>query len=211
MADRVTMAAPSRVTDGAVALGVGLIVALGLAAGTAGRRRRRKEPPTRAEKRAALVTYLREHLSGADLAVHVVERLRRAQTTTDERQFFSWLYEQLTADRDVVTAILTTLGESSLSPKRLVGQTSGSILKLMAGGSAGDLSLFRTLEALAIGVQGKRCMWRALQTVHGLRLPPGKTFPDLESAAVRQWEAIEQRRQSLVGQTFEAMSGQLHA
>jgi hypothetical protein len=200
------MADRSRVTDVPVAVGVALIVALGLAVGTAARRRRRKEPPTRPEKRAALVAYLREHLSGADLAVHVVERLRRAQTTTDEGQFFKWLYEQIDADREVVKEILTTLGVSSLSAKRLVGQTSGSVLKLMAGGSVGDLSLFRTLEALAIGIQGKRCLWRSLQTVHGLQLPPGKTLPDLESAAVHQWEAIEQRRQSLVGQTFDALS-----
>jgi hypothetical protein len=102
MADRVTMADRSRVTNVPVALGIGLIVALKLAVGTAAQRRRRREPPTRAEKRAALIAYLHEHLSGADLALHVVERLRRAQTTTGERQFYKWLYEQIDADPEVI-------------------------------------------------------------------------------------------------------------
>ena len=107
------------------------------------------------------MTYLHEHLTGADAAIRVVERLRRTQT--DERPLFDWLYNEFEADHQVVQAILRMLGASSGSPKRLLGQASGAVLKRMAGGAAGDLSLFRTLEALALGVQGKRCMWRALQ------------------------------------------------
>jgi hypothetical protein len=65
------------------------------------------------------------------------------------------------------------------------------------------LSLFRTLEALAIGVQGKRCLWRAAQTLAALPHPPGRrSFFELEADAVRQWEAIERHRRSLVPRTF---------
>jgi hypothetical protein len=74
-----------------------------------------------------------------------------------------------------------------------------------AGGEPGDLSLLRTLEALAIGVQGKRCLWRALQN---LRTVPstvqGMNFVELEAKAVHQWEAIEERRRALVERTFSA-------
>jgi hypothetical protein len=89
--------------------------------------------------------------------------------------------------------------------KRLVSQTSGTLLTLTAGGSPGDLSLFRTLEALAVAVQGKRCMWRALQVMQSSLPNAGaKSFADLEAQAIRQWEAIEQRRASLVSNTFSA-------
>jgi hypothetical protein len=68
---------------------------------------------------------------------------------------------------------------------------------------AGDLSLFRTLEALAIGVQGKRCLWRAAQALVALPHPSGRrSFVELEADAVRQWETIEQHRRSLVPDTF---------
>ena len=87
--------------------------------------------------------------------------------------------------------------------KRAAGYASGVLLSVTAGGAPGDLSLLRTLEALAIGVQGKRCLWRALQN---LRAVPstvrGLNFAELESKAVRQWEAIEERRCVLVARTF---------
>ena len=73
----------------------------------------------------------------------------------------------------------------------------------MAGGTPGELSLFRTLEALAIGVQGKRCLWRAAQALGGLPHPPGRrSFVELEADAVRQWETIERHRRSVVPGTF---------
>ena len=60
-----------------------------------------------------------------------------------------------------------------------------------------------TLEGWAIGVQGKRCLWRALQDLRGLPLTvDGVDFVELEAKAVRQWEAIEERRRALAVQTF---------
>jgi hypothetical protein len=189
------------ITNLPLVLGVALVVALGAALGTVGRRKGLGERPRKAERHTALVTYLREHLSGADAAIRVVGRLRRTQT--HERPLFDWLYKEFEGDHQVVQAILTRLGASSGSPKRLLGYASGSVLQGLGGGTAGDLSLFRTLEALAIGVQGKRCMWRALQTLRpALQLPGTRRLSDLEAAAVRQWEAIEERRGMVAPRTF---------
>ena len=78
---------------------------------------------------------------------------------------------------------------------------------MTAGGDPGELSLLRTLEALSVGVQGKRCMWRALQSLHAV---PSSVrdldFIELEAKAIRQWEAIEERRRSLVASTFSTES-----
>ena len=87
--------------------------------------------------------------------------------------------------------------------KRVAGYTSGAVLSLSSGGEPGDLSLLRTLEALAIGVQGKRCMWRALQNLHTIPRIHGADFIELEAKAIRQWEAIEERRRALVERTFQ--------
>ena len=76
-----------------------------------------------------------------------------------------------------------------------------------AGGDRGDLSLFRTLEGLAIGVQGKRCMWRALHALLGDQpIPSTRSLAGLEAMAVRQWESIEARRQALAAETFPALN-----
>jgi hypothetical protein len=203
MVNSATVPGHGRAADWPSGLRVALIVGLGVAIGTLGRQRATRVRPSHAQRRAALTGYLQEHLSGADVAIDVVERLRRTQANVDERQLFAWLYEELEADREVVQALLKTLGSSSRSPKPLFGHASGSLLKLVAGGALGELSLFRTLEALAIGVQGKRCLWRALQSLRpSLPVPGGRSLSELESAAVHQWEAIEQRRRSLVSGTF---------
>jgi hypothetical protein len=153
--------------------------------------------------RKALTAYLHDHIGGAEIAVQVVDRLRRLSANADDRLFFNRLHRELERDREVVVSLLEMLGESPRSAKRLVGHASGSVLKFLAGGARGDLALFRTLEALAIGVQGKRCMWRLLQTLSPSTVVPEATdFAALESAALQQWEAIEARRRALAPQTF---------
>jgi hypothetical protein len=156
-----------------------------------------------ADKRNALATYLRDHLAGADTAIQMVQGLTEAYRGGSQAALFKSLYEQFREDRSVVEGILTELGFTSRSAKRLAGRATGSGLGVVAGGAPGDLSLFRTLEALAIGVEGKRCLWRAAQRLAALPHPPGRrSFVELEADAVRQWEAIEQHRCSLVSRTF---------
>jgi hypothetical protein len=156
-------------------------------------------------KRRNLIAYLRDHLSGSDTAIRVVQRLVSTHEGTEDGMLFRRLSKELEEDRSIVRALLTELGASGRSMKRVAGHASGAVLSVTAGGEPGDLSLLRTLEALSIGVQGKRCMWRALQnlrptpsTVHGM------DFVELEAKAIRQWEAIEERRRDLVARTFSA-------
>jgi hypothetical protein len=155
--------------------------------------------------RRALIAYLRDHLSGADMAIRVVHRLGSTNRSTEDETLFRRLSKEFEEDHSVVRTLLTHLRASGRSIKRAAGFASGAVLSVPAGGQPGDLSLLRTLEALAIGVQGKRCMWRALQN---LRVIPssvgGMNFVELEAKAIRQWEAIEERRRALVTRTFSA-------
>jgi hypothetical protein len=183
---------------------LGTLGALGLTiAFVALRRSKRRQGDQDGDKRRSVATYLREHLAGADTAIQIVHDLSDAYRGGPEGALFASLYEQFREDRGVVEKILAELGYTSRSVKRLAGRATGSALGTVAGGAPGDLSLFRTLEALAIGVQGKRCLWRAAQALVALPHPPGRrSFVELEADAVRQWEAIERHRWSLVPRTF---------
>jgi len=181
---------------------LGVLSALGLTIAFVALRRSKPRDQDR-DKRRALATYLRDHLAGADTAIQIVQSLSDAYRGNSEGALFESLNEQFREDRGVVEAILAELGDSSRSAKRLAGRATGSALSMVAGGAPGDLSLFLTLEALAIGVQGKRCLWRATQALGALPHPPGRrSFAELEADAVRQWETIEQHRRSLVPGTF---------
>jgi hypothetical protein len=183
---------------------LGALSALGLTiAYVALRRSKPRQGDQDRDKRKALATYLRDHLAGADTAIQVVQGLRDAYRGGPEGALFESLYDEFREDRGVVEGILVELGYTSRSTKRLAGRATGNALRVVAGGAPGDLSLFRTLEALAIGVQGKRCLWRAAQALVGLPHPPGRrSFVELEADAVRQWETIERHRRSVIPGTF---------
>jgi hypothetical protein len=181
---------------GAVAVTAGLTTWLGSRAA-------RSSPSTR--RHHALIVYLRDHLSGSEVAIRVVHRLASTHQNADDRTLFRRLAKEFEEDRSVVRGLLAQVGASARSIKRAGGFASGVVLSVTAGGEPGDLSLLRTLEALSIGVQGKRCMWRALQNLRPMPSPVfDRDFVELEAKAVRQWDAIEERRRALVPRTLSA-------
>jgi hypothetical protein len=182
------------------AVGAGLI----LGAAVVARWRRRTPAHEKVDDRtAALATYLREHLSGADAAIRVVERLRRTHAGTAEGRLFGALFVDLQRDRDLVQAMLGEVGGSTLSTKRIVTGAAGVFIALAASSERGDLAFFRTLEGLAIGVQGKRLLWRAMQELEAPFTQVSRSrLRELETLAVRQWEAIDERRRALARSTF---------
>jgi hypothetical protein len=188
------------------ALGVAAVVGAGLVYGAAHHRRTTRRRTTTADgRRSTLATYIREHLSGSDMAILVLERVRRSHAGTKEGSLFASLYDAIQRERDLLRTLLAELGESTLSPKRVATKVTGSLLGAVAGDRHDTLSLFRTLEGLAIGVQGKRCMWRALQSVdQGFAAASPQRFAELEALAVRQWEALEERRLALAPDLFDA-------
>jgi len=160
-----------------------------------------------ARQRQALVAYLHDHLSGSDMAVQVVHRLGSTLQATQDQTLFRRLSKEFEDERAVIRTLLKQFGASGRSIKRAATVASGTVLSATAGGEPGDLSLLRTFEALAIGIQGKRCLWRGLQNLDTLPLTlDDVTFVELEVRAVRQWEAIEDRRLALVAQTFSLAS-----
>ena len=162
------------------------------------------------EKHQSLVAYLRDHLGGAVAAIHVVRRLAGTHEGTADGRLFRQLAEEFEQDRATVRALLAQLGASARSPKRVAGRASAALLGFAAGGRPGQLSLLRTLEALAIGIQGKRCMWRALQTLDTARSTAQINPVELEAKALRQWEAVEGRRRVLAAMTFPTLGSNTH-
>ena len=151
--------------------------------------------------RDALIAYLRDHLTGSDTALRVVQRLSTTRHGVHD-VLFHRLSREFENERTIVSALLVRLGSSGRSVKRAAGVASGVVLSMAAGGAEGELSMFRTLEGLAVGVQGKRCMWRVLQRTTTPSSVPSVDYVELEAMAVRQWEAIEERRLRSGRQTF---------
>lgn len=155
-----------------------------------------------ATKHASLVAYLRDHLSGADAGIHVVRRLAHRHRDLQDGPLFAQLADEFEQERRVVATLLARLGASTQSAKRLASRASAAVLGVAAGGRPGDLALLQTLEALAIGIQGKRCLWRALHMIETPRSAADIDAVALEAQAVRQWDAVDTRRRRLAADTF---------
>ena len=85
MSKEATTVAQGTTTELSVGLGVALMVGVGMVVATLGRKRTTPARSAGGERYAALTAYLHEHLTGADAAIHVVERLRRTQGDADGR------------------------------------------------------------------------------------------------------------------------------
>jgi hypothetical protein len=109
----------------------------------------------------------------------------------------------------LVRTVFGSLGASARSPKRVAGRAAAAVVGFAAGSRPRQLSLLRTLEALAIGIQGKRCMW-ALQALDTARSTAEINPVELEARALRQWEAVEGRRRALATMTFPMLGPNTH-
>jgi hypothetical protein len=185
---------PAWIAGTATALAVGSFIYVVL------NRSMRRRPSS--QKRDRFVAYLREHLAGARVATAIVEQLRETHPGTSVGALAARLFDEFQDEQNVLTSLLADCGASPRTFRHAAGDVAGAAVKDAAGGSPGDPGLFRTLEALAIGVQGKRCLWRALQVLPGAPAPEGRTVVALEAQALDQWDAIDRCRRSLVVDTF---------
>jgi hypothetical protein len=177
------------------------VAVVGLAYAARALSRPRTDTPHESDRRSALAAYLREHFAASEAALYIVAQLRDGHRGTPEAATFARLQSELREERRALLRVLGTIGVSALSLKRLATRAGGA-----AAGEAihtsSDATLLRTLEGLCVGIQGKRCLWRALR-----RLDPGLDegepgFDVLEAHAIRQWEAVDAYRQAVAIRAF---------
>jgi hypothetical protein len=149
--------------------------------------------------------YLQGHLAGAAIGHAIATRLAEGHQGTALGEAMEALGRQIEQERATVDAALTRL-PSKPDLLRRAAQVVGA-----AGARAGALpvipqpSLLEDLEALAVGIWGKRLLWGALRRAD---LPEGN-FTDLpldrlSEAAERQEREIVRLREDLLAAAFPA-------
>lgn len=140
--------------------------------------------------------YLNDHLAGATAGVELARRLRASNEADPEfGPVLADVCAEIERDRETLEAVMRRLGvgQSRIKPvAALVGERLGR-LKLngrLRGYS--PLSRLAELEALQIGVGGKRLLWRSLEHTHADDLAGFELGALAERAAdqVRRLEAL---------------------
>ena len=146
----------------------------------------------------AMNVYLNDHLAGAMLGSDLAEQISSQNRSTSLGELMERLAPQIEEDRQTLIALMRRL-DSSKNPVKQAGAwvtEKASRLKF-AGMTSGEpeLGTFMALETLALGVQGKLSLWKALKQVTDQH--PAITSVNLDELIDRaetQYDLLERER-----------------
>ncbi len=151
----------------------------------------------------ALPIYLNDHLAGSVAAIKLLDRLIDNHKGHRLEKFLADLREDVHADQEVLQNLMRKLDLEQSSVRKAgawIAETIGQAKIALSGDSVG---LLKAMEALALGVTGKKLLWRALRTVEA-ELPQlqGFDLSRLEQRATDQFERVEKERLQLSREAF---------
>jgi hypothetical protein len=148
----------------------------------------------------SLTTYLNDHLAGSVAALELLEHLCRLQRGTEREQLFQNLRREVEEDQKVLQQALEQVGGKESRVRKAAAWLTEKIgeakLKLDDAGD-GELPVLEALESLALGIQGKLALWRALAAAveaGGLPQLRNLDFNRLQRRAAQQHEQVEEQR-----------------
>jgi hypothetical protein len=146
----------------------------------------------------SLASYLNDHLAGSVAALELLDALAGRVHGTPVEQMLRAVRVEVAADQDVLRAVLEQAGGDESRLKQAAAWLSeklGQAKFAVAGHLHPDLDVLEGLETLALGIQGKAALWRALGAVaaENPRLSSFQ-FSSLEARARTQYDQVEQAR-----------------
>ncbi|HEU4586976.1 MAG TPA: hypothetical protein VFR95_14575 [Gemmatimonadaceae bacterium] len=112
-----------------------------------------------------LITYLNDHLAGAVAALDLLGRLESADIDDQRAQALAELHADIAADRQELEALIARLKIDESRTRQAMAWIAGRLshLKLRVDDPEhGALGWLEAFDALAMGIEGKRALWRAL-------------------------------------------------
>jgi hypothetical protein len=159
-----------------------------------------------------VATYLNDHLAGSAVALEMLEHLERGHEGSPVATFAAGLRAEIEEDRRELENLMERLGITRSPVRQAAAWLSEKLtrVKLTLEDVRGDgLRLLEAFEALSLGIEGKRLLWRSLAT--GAESNPalrGTDYARLERRAEEQRQRVETMRldaaRSVLGSTAEA-------
>jgi len=146
----------------------------------------------------SIEVYLNDHLAGATAGVNLVEQAADRHRSDDLGEFFAPLAAEIKADLETLETLIEDMNVDKSASKVALAEVGSKVAapKFNAEGAGNKhLGDFVTLETLSIGVEGKRCMWVALQAVADAYPELGALdLSALEGRAQNQRDQLESKR-----------------
>ena len=156
----------------------------------------------------SLATYLHDHLAGSHFAVELTETLRRQHAHEPLRDFVSALLVEIKEDQNVLQQLINRVGSHGSVFKETTAWIAEKVGRFkLTLSSSGDLGTFEALEALGLGLLGKRALWRALSLLapSDSRVS-GPDYASLIARAEDQHARVEERRLQFASRSLQPAS-----
>lgn len=155
-----------------------------------------------------LGNYLNDHLAGSVAALELLDRMIEACEGKPLERFLRQLREDIHEDQGKLQELIEKVGASESAVRKAGAWIAEKLTRPkidLGDGSKKEIGVFLALEALLLGITGKRSLWRALQSA-------SKTVPalarldysGLEKRAIEQCEQVEARRLEMARLVFNA-------
>lgn len=143
----------------------------------------------------ALTTYLNDHLAGSVAAIELLDHLLRLQAGAAGERVLAAVRTEVEEDQQVLQSVLRELGGKESRVRQAAAWLTEKLVRAklrLDDPGTGELHKLEALEALALGIQGKAALWRALAAA-GARLPQVRhlDFAALEQRALNQFQRID--------------------
>src|SRR3954454_9930736 len=112
-----------------------------------------------------LATYLNDHLAGAITAIELLSHLESAYADKEPAGWAAALRADIEADRKELEGLMVRWGVSHSPPRKAAAGVAQKLAELklrLDDPAAGAFRLFETPEAVSLGIEGKRSLWRSL-------------------------------------------------
>jgi hypothetical protein len=151
--------------------------------------------------------YVNDHLSGAMLGSELAAQIRDRNEGTPLGELMIGLTADIEADRRDLEALADSLDVTRNPVKQAGGWAAEKWSRIkFSGAGSGDAGHgnFMAIETLALGVAGKRCLWRALEVVSDrYEAIDREEMVRLIGRADAQFETLEAARLEAAAAIFE--------
>jgi hypothetical protein len=143
-----------------------------------------------------LAVYLHDHLAGSNFAIELLGSMRDRFRGAPLGNFAAAILPEIEQDRDVLHGIIDRAGEGHADLKEAAAWFAEKASRFKLARDKGDgLGTFEALETLALGIEGKASLWRALfvisQQDNRVR---GTDYQQLGKRAEAQHARVEEQR-----------------
>jgi hypothetical protein len=115
-----------------------------------------------------LAVYLNDHLAGAAAALELLDNLLAKFPNSNVSELAREIRQEIDADREELVSIMNRLHIDQSKTRKAsawLAEKAAEAKLYLDDSSAGTLRLFEMIEAISLGIEGKRALWMALARI----------------------------------------------